>query len=401
MGTVRVGRGHPRGRLKPWLLDYADPRAPRVTGKDPRQRITVWAETRQEADRILKQREGDVASGRVLRPQSDTVTFDDLATDFIRDYQVNGKRSRWKAEKSVEHLTRFFGGWRAVNITTQQVRTYIVQRQQAGLANGTINRELAVLKRAYHLAVKAKVLSHDHVPDIALLKEARPRSGFFEREQFEAVRQHLPASLQPVVTVAYITGWRIRSEILPMQWRQVDLGAETIRLDPGTTKNDDGRLFVMTPTLRATLAAQWVVTDALQRETGQIIPYVFHRNGSPIKSFRRVWLLACQQAGVPGRIPHDFRRTAVRNLERAGVSRSVAMKMVGHKTESIYRRYAIVSESDLREAAKKLAAIDQGTWNDDRATSHRAYEPESVQNTLTQHQVAGGPRRRSTDGGAR
>jgi integrase len=337
-----------------------------------------------------------VANGRVLRPQSDTVTFDDLATDFIRDYQINGRRSLWKAEKSVERLTQFFGGWRAVNISAQQVRAYIVHRQQAGLANGTINRELAALKRAFHLAVKAKVLSHDHVPDIALLKEAPPRRGFFERAQFEAVRRHLPAALKPVVTIAYITGWRMRSEILPMQWRQVDLAAETMRLDPGTTKNDEGRLFVMTPELRTTLAAQWALTDSLQRETGQIIPYVFHRKGNPIKSFRRAWLLACKQGGVPGRIPHDFRRTAVRNLERAGIARSVAMKMVGHKTESIYRRYAIVSEGDLREAARKLAAIDQGSWNSDRAVGNQLVDSASAQ-----HPVAGGPRRRSTDGRTR
>ena len=72
---------------------------------------------------------------------------------------------------------------------------------------------------------------------------------------------------------------------------------------------------------------------------------------------RRSWKTACEKAGVPGRLLHDLRRSAVRNLERAGVSRSVAMKMTGHKTESVYRRYAIVSESDLRKAAVKLAAI--------------------------------------------
>src|SRR6266566_327348 len=124
-------------------------------------------------------------------------------------------------------------------------------------------------------------------------------------------------------------------------------------------------------------------------------------SGVRIKSFRRAWVTACKKAGIPERVPHDFRRTAVRNLERAGVPRSTAMKMVGHRTESIYRRYAIVSEGDLREAAQKLAAIDRGTWNGGDPGSHPGHEPEGVQNTLAQHQVAGGPRRRSTDGGTK
>ena len=84
---------------------------------------------------------------------------------------------------------------------------------------------------------------------------------------------------------------------------------------------------------------------------------MFHRNGKPIKGFRFAWIKACQKAGCPGLIPHDFRRTAVRNLERAGVSRSVAMKLTGHQTESVYSRYAIVDEQDLAEGVKKLAAL--------------------------------------------
>ena len=86
---------------------------------------------------------------------------------------------------------------------------------------------------------------------------------------------------------------------------------------------------------------------------------VLHGEGGPIKRFRRAWLTACKAAEVPHRIPHDFRRTAVRNLERAGVPRSAAMKMVGHKTEAIYRRYAIADESMLREGAAKLEALLQ------------------------------------------
>ncbi len=139
----------------------------------------------------------------------------------------------------------------------------------------------------------------------------------------------------------------------------MDFQAGWLRLEPGETKNGEGRMFPLTPELREILERQRVRTEALERATGQIIPWIFHRNGKPIKGFRRAWLTACKRAGVPGRIPHDFRRTAVRNLERAGVNRSTAMKMIGHRTESIYRRYAIVDETMLREGAEKLSAFHE------------------------------------------
>jgi integrase len=87
---------------------------------------------------------------------------------------------------------------------------------------------------------------------------------------------------------------------------------------------------------------------------------VFHRNGKPIIDYYGAWDEACRLAGLPDRIAHDLRRTAVRNLERAGVPRSSSMKMTGHKTESVYRRYAIVDEAMLREGAEKLAAYHSG-----------------------------------------
>ena len=102
----------------------------------------------------------------------------------------------------------------------------------------------------------------------------------------------------------------------------------------------------MTPELRATLEAQRDSTETLEAQRGAIIPWVFHRRASRIRDCRKAWRQACRGGrACPGRIPHDFRRTAVRNLERAGVPRSAAMKMVGHKTEAIYRRYAIVDEA--------------------------------------------------------
>src|SRR5262249_21594301 len=186
------------------------------------------------------------------------------------------------------------------------------------------------------------------------------------------------ANSTPSFKPAYITGWRIHAEIFTRQKHHADLkGRGWLRLDPGETKNREGRNFPFTVRLREIIAQQLEHTKALEKATGRIIPWLFHRNGRRIKSFRRSWLTACVKAGlgteiksangkpikkIGSRVPHDFRRTAVRNLERAGVSRSDAMKMVGHKTESIYRRYAIADEKSMKEAARKLDqfyAVDQ------------------------------------------
>jgi integrase len=161
--------------------------------------------------------------------------------------------------------------------------------------------------------------------------------------------------------VNHLTGWRIPSEVLQLRWAQVDLDVGVVRLEPGTTKNREGREFPVNalPELAAILKQQREQVQALERERGIVVAHVFHRQGRPIKSFRRAWRTACRDAGLLGMIPHDFRRTAVRNLERAGVPRSVAMKLIGHKTESVYRRYAIVAQRDLAEGVAKLAVLRQ------------------------------------------
>ena len=177
-------------------------------------------EKEQEARRLLKQREGASVEGRVLVPRADRVTIAELAENLRADYKANGRKSADRLEFSLAHLLPVFGARKAITLTSADVTAYRVQRQEAGAAAATINRELA--------------------------------------------------------------------------------------------------------------------------------------------GFTKSWRAACLAAGLPGRIPHDFRRTAVRNLERAGVPRSTAMKMVGHETESVYRRYAIVDEVMLQEGGAKLAAYSEG-----------------------------------------
>jgi integrase len=271
------------------------------------------------------------------------------------DYRANARRSLDRMEDAIVHLRRFFGPARAIEITGDRTTAYAAARQREGAANATINRELAALKRMFRLGEKAGKV--DRRPPITMLAEDNVRTGFFEPDQVQAVLRHLPDDLRPVFEAAYVTGWRVQSEILTRQWHHVDFHGGWLRLEPDEAENREGRMFPLIPQLRAVLERQRALTKALQVASGRIIPTVFHRDGAPMKHFRRSWLTACQRAGLPGRLPHDFRRTAVRNLERAGVPRSAAMKLVGHKTEAIYRRYAIADESMLREAAAKLAAL--------------------------------------------
>ncbi len=306
------------------------------------------------ARRMLRSREGDVEHGVPLTPKMGRVMFEEAAKDLLNDYTMNGRKTHGDAKRRIElHLEPAFRGRRLLSITEPTIRQYIVSRQREGAKAGTVNRELAVLKRMFTLAVRGgRLQAKPHIP---MLAENNVRRGFFEPSQFEAVRTHLPAALQPVVTFAYLTGWRVKSEILPMEWRQVDWQGRVVRLDPGTTKNREGRSFPFTAALEAVLKAQLAEHERLKKED-RIVRFVFHRNTVRIKSFRGAFDVACLAAGCPGRIPHDFRRTAVRNLERASVPRSAAMAMVGHKTEAIYRRYAIVDAGVLRDAAARIDA---------------------------------------------
>jgi integrase len=307
------------------------------------------------------------------------ITFEDAADDLLNDYSTNKKKTYDHAKRRIDlHLAPFFRGKRLASITTATVRAFIASRQSEEIkvspartivhsngrreeieavtksaSNAEINRELSVLKRMFTLAVQANKLHGK--PHIPMLREDNVRRGFFERKQFEAVRDGLPSPLRPIVTFAYLTGWRLSSEILKLEWRQVDMNAREVRLDPGTTKNREGRTFPFTAELEQVLKTLDGDRERL-KDAGKIVRDVFRRNDEdePIKNIRGAWQTACRAAGVPGRLLHDFRRTAVRNLERAGVPRSAAMAMVGHKTEAIYRRYALVDAGALKDAAAKI-----------------------------------------------
>ncbi len=347
------GRGGQPGRIW-WIKFY-------VNGRPVRESTSTEKET--EARRILKERLGRVATGQPILPRADRVRYEEVAQDLRQHYQTTGSRNLDEAEYRIQQIDRFFVGKRIAAIGPADVTAYVAKRQGEGVSNGTINRELAMLNRLLRLAYEnGKLL---RLPVIRELKENGPRQGFFEREQFGAVRRHLRLDLQVAAAIAYTLGWRMQSEVLKLERRQLDLEAGTLRLEPGTTKNDEGRLAYLTPELKSLLAAQVERVKALERGTERIIPYVFpHFSGKLVgqrlQDFRRAWQTACRKAGVPGKFRHDFRRTAVRNMVNAGIPERVAMKISGHRTRSIFDRYHIVSPGDLQEASRKLTGITTG-----------------------------------------
>jgi site-specific recombinase XerD len=307
---------------------------------------------KQVARDILRSREGKIADGVPVSAAVGRYRFDDAVKHIEAEYAANQRRSLPELKRRVRlHLQPWFGGRRMVSIGSDDAAAFAKHRLDQGASPGEINRELAALKRMFSLALEANRLTHR--PCIPMLVENNVRRGFVDDAQFAAIRDNLPAALRPVATFAYITGWRVQSEVLPLEWRSVDRKAGEVRLDAGTTKNRAGRVFPFNDELRRLFAALWTEHQSL-RDGDTICPYVFQRSGKRIKSLRGAWSAACEAAGCPGRILHDLRRSAVRNMERRGLSRSVAMQLTGHKTESVYRRYAITSNADLQEAVRRL-----------------------------------------------
>src|SRR5262249_2057199 len=162
--------------------------------------------------------EGRAVAGQPILPRVDKITYTEVADDLRTFYRVTGRRNLREAEKRLRHLDRFFAAYRVAAIDPTAITRYVERRQQAKPANGTINRELAVLSRMLRLAYKHSKLMGVPVSD--KLKEAAPRAGFFEQQQFDAVPQHLPVDLRVAARVGYTFGWRTQ-EVLSLDRRHL------------------------------------------------------------------------------------------------------------------------------------------------------------------------------------
>ncbi len=293
---------------------------------------------------IAKRHRGEITGGA-----PDRVLIGELLDDLLKSDIKPSTKYVW--EKVIEKNVRpFFGTLKAQRLSTDQMDKYREKRKAEGRSDATANRELSILRTAFHNARKRTPPKVNQVPYFPMVQETTVRKGFLTDEQYAALLNELPAELKALFVTAYMTGMR-KGELTPIQWPQVDFEAGLITLDKGATKNDDARSVpILAGDMHDLLAAAKRQRDADWPNS----PWVFNRAGEIIKDFRWAWWEACKRAGVPDLNFHDLRRTAVRNMRRAGVPQVVRMKISGHKTDSMERRYNIVDAEDLSIAKELL-----------------------------------------------
>lgn len=353
---------------------------------------------REKAEKRLEQRLAEITTGTFTGPRIERVRVDELADDFLREYRINGRKSLYQAEKRWKaHLKPFFGGRRAVDVTSDVLARYVDRRQEAGAQNATINRELAALKRMFSLGAKATPAKVLRMPAFPHLREDNIRQGFLEDGQYTKLVEHSPGLwFRAMLEVGRTYGWR-SNELKTMRVKQVDLLARTIRLEPGTTKNREGREVTMTGPVFTLLKEcmqgkgpdEYIFTrDLRKRKTDAALgksAETHHRVTVPIGDFRKTWWRVCVLAGLGqmicrrcsqpvtvekctcktkqlkyvGLLFHDLRRTAARNYRRLGVGETVIMRIGGWKTRSVFERYNIVTQADVLDAVTKLENAEQ------------------------------------------
>jgi len=272
------------------------------------------------AQEMLRDRLEKIRQGLYCETPPKKVTFQTLADALLTDYRINRLRTLKDAESRIKnHLFPFFGHCLAAAITTEKAREYLLLRREEGAADGTVQQELSLLKRGFRLASRATPPKVARVPYIQMPTNDNVRKGFIEQEGYTQLLAALPEYLRPVVTMAYYTGMR-RGEIMALRWENVDILNGLVRLNVGETKNGEGRMIPLGDELLESLKSQL----HLRNTAAPDCPLVFFRiiktkenpvpSWVPIGDFRKVWETACAKCGLAGRIFHDLRRSAVRNL---------------------------------------------------------------------------------------
>ncbi len=316
-----------------------------------RVRVRQWLDVTTKAAAVRKRDEvmGRVATGAFFDDEPPEVSFEEAADAFLA-YSRERRRSYRRDEQLLRPLREFFGGALLSAITEDDVYRYI-RRRRASItckgtapADATINRELSNLKTILNRAVRAGHLDRSPMAGFKLLPEHNIRDRVLTGEEHGRLLDECPVWLCPIVRLAYRTGMRLR-EILELSWDQVDLRRGLIALRSGQTKTGEGRLVP----LDAEMA------EALRRLPRSLLhEQVFLRDGAPIRCIRSVFAGACRRAELEDFRFHDLRHCAVTNMARLGINEKTIMRITGHKTTHMLRRYQRVDETDLQQASTRV-----------------------------------------------
>lgn len=267
-------------------------------------------------------------------------------------YRVNDLRSIDRAHRSVKALKKFFGGMKVIDITTDKIEQYKLERKQAGKKNGTINRELAALHKMLSLADDSGKINK--MPKVKRLAEAKPRKIYFTHSELIEVQKYLPPHLQILARASFLSGMRV-GELKNLKWEpNVDID-ERFEITVTETKNKEIKIIPLVGELLSIIQGQ----RNLMRLNHPDCPWVFFQpNGKQIKNFRRRWKKALREVGLIDHLFHDLRRSMSTNLREGGIADGIGMAITGHKTQQIYRNYQGTNQDHLRAAMLKLEAYN-------------------------------------------
>jgi integrase len=301
MSREMRGQGNVYRRGATWWIRY--------NHRGVEHRESAHSPERKVALKLLKLRLGEISNGRVVGPVAEKVTLAEMRDALLTDYKLSGNRSLVTVEHFARCLIAHFGeNARALDITSDKVAAYAEARRKQ-VSNASVNLELGALGRMFNLMVKAGRLSRDNVPARPRLQESAQRSGFLEPNDFARLRDVLPDYLREPTSFLYVTGWR-KGAMRSLQWLrdcELDIDANgvlaggSVRLQAEFSKNKYAQTLPLKGELLEVIRRAW---DKREPEC----PYVFHRGKSPIKDFRKAWIAAREDAGLPTLV-HDMRRS--------------------------------------------------------------------------------------------
>ena len=326
-----------RGRV--WWVKYYVDRYP----------VFESAKTRDKkrAEDFLRKRLAEAELDQLPNPGARRLAVRDLLKALLSDYELRGRASKKQFESRMKlHLLPLLGAIRAQDFGNRHVDAYVRQRRHQAASDAAINRELEHVRAAFKFAVDNEELSK--APKIRMLAEDNVRTNFLEHSEYVSLRQAMPQYLVPLFVVGYHVGSRL-GELLKLCWAQVDFEASQIWLERGQTKAKVARVLPIYGEMRDVL----LVAFKERNEKHPKCELIFNRDGKKIVDFRKAWARACSMAEVKGLHFHDLRRSAVRNMDRAGIPRATIRRIIGHETDSMFDRYRIVDQKDIREAGQK------------------------------------------------